>query len=47
MNTYTTKLGYVVSQEMIDQIKKEIANVTNDNLSLEEILKLVDIFKGQ
>lgn len=47
MNTYTTKLGYVVSQEMIDQIKKEIANVTNDTLSLEEILKLVDIFKGQ
>ena len=47
MNTYTTKLGYVVSQEIIDQIKKEIANVTNDTLSLEEILKLVDIFKGQ
>lgn len=47
MSTYTTKLGYVVSQEMIEQIKKEIANATNENLSLEEILRLVDIFKGE
>jgi hypothetical protein len=47
MNTYTTQLGYVVPQEMIEQVQKEVADATGNILSLEEVLRLVDIFKGE
>ena len=47
MEEFTTELGYTVSSVQMTLIRSEVLLATSELLTDEEILRLVDIMKGE
>ena len=43
---YKTLCGFIVNEELLNEIREEVRFSTEHNLNIAEILRLIDVFKS-